>query len=51
MRAFEHDAHRSLRRTDLTVAEKRNLIGKLMTKYGFDKTPAAIEVDSHQHEL
>jgi len=51
MRAFEHDAHRWLRRTDLTIAEKRNCIGKLITKYGFDKTAAKIEAGPGRLEL
>ena len=35
MRAFEHDAHRVLRRTDLSVKEKQKRVGKLVAKYGF----------------
>jgi regulator of RNase E activity RraA len=35
MRAFEQDAHRHLRRTDLTGAEKRKLVDGLVVKYGF----------------
>lgn len=35
MRAFEHDAHRALRRTDLTLAQKRAEVGKLLGVYGF----------------
>lgn len=38
MRAFEQDAHRLLRRTDLSVFEKRDLVEKLILKYGFGKT-------------
>jgi len=35
MRAFEQDAHRHLRRTDLTATEKRELVNSLVGKYGF----------------
>lgn len=35
MRAFEHSAHISLRRTDLSLSEKRKRIGELTTEYGF----------------
>lgn len=35
MRAFEHDAHRALRRTDLTLAQKRQAVTDLLGKYGF----------------
>jgi len=35
MRAFEQDAHRHLRRTDLTALEKRKLVTALVGKYGF----------------
>jgi len=35
MRAFEHDVHVQLRRTDLTVQEKRDTIGERLEKYGF----------------
>jgi 4-hydroxy-4-methyl-2-oxoglutarate aldolase len=34
-RAFEHEAHQMLRRTDLTVAEKRERMTKLLAKYSF----------------
>jgi regulator of RNase E activity RraA len=39
MRAFEQDAHRHLRRTDLTAQEKRKVVESLVGKYGF--APAA----------
>lgn len=51
MRAFEHDAHRWLRRTDLTIVEKRNQVGKLLTEYGFHKSSAKTEADSNRVEL
>jgi len=35
MRAFEQDAHRHLRRTDLSALEKRDLVNALVGKYGF----------------
>ena len=35
MRAFEHEAHCALRRTDLSLAEKRKRVGDLIAKYGF----------------
>jgi len=35
MRAFEHDAHRVLRRTDMTAAQKGVEVGKLLGQYGF----------------
>jgi regulator of RNase E activity RraA len=35
MRAFEQDAHRHLRRTDLTASEKREAVNALVGKYGF----------------
>ena len=35
MRAFEHDAHRMLRRTDLPPAEKRRRVGELIAQYDF----------------
>jgi regulator of RNase E activity RraA len=35
MRAFEHDAHRVLRRTDLTTEAKKTQVGALVEKYGF----------------
>jgi 4-hydroxy-4-methyl-2-oxoglutarate aldolase len=34
-RAFEHEAHQMLRRTDLTVAEKRERMGGILGKYSF----------------
>ena len=37
MRAFEHDAHRVMRRTDLPSREKPNLLRALLAKYGFIK--------------
>ena len=37
MRAFEHDAHAALRRTDLTAFEKRETVLRLLGKYGFGK--------------
>jgi len=35
MRAFEHEAHCVMRRTDVTPAEKRKQVGALTEKYGF----------------
>lgn len=35
-RAFEHEAHQMLRRTDLPVAEKRRRLGEILNKYGFE---------------
>jgi 4-hydroxy-4-methyl-2-oxoglutarate aldolase len=35
MRAFEHEAHCVMRRTDITPAEKRRRVGELTGKYGF----------------
>lgn len=35
MRAFEHDAHRVMRRTDLSAREKQKRVGKLVETYGF----------------
>jgi regulator of RNase E activity RraA len=35
MRAFEHEAHCLLRRTDVPVREKRPQVGELLGKYGF----------------
>lgn len=35
MRAFEHETHRLLRRTDLTPAYKRSAVAELVVKYGF----------------
>ncbi len=35
MRAFEHQAHMMLRRTDMSLAEKRSCIGELVAEYGF----------------
>jgi 4-hydroxy-4-methyl-2-oxoglutarate aldolase len=37
MRAFEHDAHRVSRRTDLPSREKPNLIRAMLAKHGFSK--------------
>lgn len=34
MRAFEHDMHRMLRRTDLPPAEKRRRVGAMVAQYG-----------------
>lgn len=38
MRAFEHEAHIALRRTDLTLAEKQRRVGEALVKYGFGAT-------------
>ena len=35
MRAFEHEAHEVFRRTDLSVAVKREKVGQIIVKYGF----------------
>ncbi|MBI83046.1 MAG: hypothetical protein CMJ81_07615 [Planctomycetaceae bacterium] len=35
MRAFEHAAHREMRRTDITVNAKRKLVFGPLTDYGF----------------
>lgn len=35
MRAFEHEAHAALRRTDLSVAEKKRRVTEAVAKYGF----------------
>jgi 4-hydroxy-4-methyl-2-oxoglutarate aldolase len=35
MRAFEHDAHRALRRSDLSIADKKAAVVKLIEQYGF----------------
>lgn len=35
MRAFEHEAHMLLRRTDVSVAAKRQGVGELVARYGF----------------
>jgi len=35
MRAFEHEAHLALRRTDLSFEEKRAQVGAMIAKYGF----------------
>jgi regulator of RNase E activity RraA len=35
MRAFEHDAHRALRRTDLSLAQKKAEVNALIARYGF----------------
>jgi 4-hydroxy-4-methyl-2-oxoglutarate aldolase len=37
MRAFEHAAHRVMRRTDLTSREKPSLVRALLADYGFGK--------------
>ena len=37
MRAFEHDAHRVLRRTDIPAKEKRDRVAALLTEYGFSR--------------
>jgi regulator of RNase E activity RraA len=37
MRAFEHDAHTLMRRTDVTPAYKQHALGDLPSKYGFGK--------------
>ena len=37
MRAFEHDAHRVLRRTDLNSRDKRDRVREILAKYGFVK--------------
>ena len=42
MRAFEQDAHRHLRRTDLTAGQKRDLVASLVGKYGFGATKKAV---------
>jgi len=39
MRAFEQDAHRHLRRTDITAPEKRKIVDSLVGKYGFSTAP------------
>jgi regulator of RNase E activity RraA len=45
MRAFEQDAHRHLRRKDLSASEKRQLVESLIVKYGFapDKKAAPVK--------
>lgn len=35
MRAFEHQAHMALRRTDLSLAQKRAAVQSLLAEYGF----------------
>ena len=35
MRAFEHEAHCALRRTDVPIAQKRQKVAELLGKYGF----------------
>lgn len=40
MRAFEHEVHRMLRRTDLPPAEKRRLTGELIAQYDFQDCAA-----------
>ncbi len=37
MRAFEHEAHQSLRRKDISLAEKRDRVKQLLAEYGFAK--------------
>lgn len=39
MRAFEHDAHRLLRRTDVSPSEKSRRVGDLLAEYGFAAPP------------
>jgi regulator of RNase E activity RraA len=39
-RAFEHEAHQMLRRTDLTVAQKRQCMSTILGKYSFKDCPA-----------
>ena len=41
MRAFEHKAHMALRRTDLSLAEKRKCVQSLLAEYGFSDCVAA----------
>lgn len=35
MRAFEHEAHIGLRRTDLSIKEKQKWVGSMIAKHGF----------------
>jgi hypothetical protein len=35
MRAFEHEAHLALRRTDLSLPEKRQRVADALARYGF----------------
>jgi hypothetical protein len=35
MHAFEHEAHLALRRTDLSLADKRQKVAAALMKYGF----------------
>jgi len=35
MRAFEHEAHLALRRSDLSLADKRQRVAEALAKYGF----------------
>ena len=35
MRAFEHDAHRLLRRTDISTGDKRERVAAMLSEYGF----------------
>lgn len=50
MRAFEHSAHIALRRTDLTLIEKRRRIGELTTEYGFTDCVARPNVARRRDE-
>ena len=36
MRAFEHEVHCAFRRSDLPLKEKREIVGKIFAKYGFE---------------
>ena len=41
MRAFEHEAHLAMRRTDLTALAKRDIVRALLIQYGFAKPEEA----------